>query len=179
MIKETAPKNIDDEYAFFQYEGFNWRYRKILNRHGQVDFESWGPLCVRKKCLGNMANPTSGQYKCVNCGYENQTDSDSLNLLQKIHSKLMGEWTKGLKFSNYDKLPAINEKLEEENKFYKVAVEHDKVGNLKDVHVLIGKKDGSAKKAHIIISPDGEIRFDKKDADPSSEVKSITSVIFK
>jgi len=179
VAKKSAPKNADKEYAFIQYEGFNWRYRKILNRRGQVDFEHWGPLCVRKKCVGIMVSITPNKYQCVNCGYENQIDIDGSALNLKIRSKLLGEWTKGLKFSNYDKLPAINEKLEEENKFYRVAVEHDSSGNFRDVHILIGKKDGDAKKAHIIISPDGEIRFDKKDDDPSNEIKSITSIIYK
>ena len=179
MIKESAPLNIDKEYAFFQYEGFNWRYRKILNRNGQIDFEYWGPLCVRKKCLSNMTDQNNGQYQCINCAYKNQTNTDSSILNQKIHSKMMGEWTKGLKFSNYDKLQAINEKLEEKNKFYKIAVEHDNEGNLNDVHILIGRKNNKGNKAHIIISVDGEIRFDKKDLHPSDEIKAITSIIFK
>lgn len=179
MKKENAPNGIDNEYGSFQYEGFNWRYRKILNRNGQVDFEFWGPLCIKKSCFGNMAGPTDNSYKCMNCGYENQINCDESTLSQKVRSKLNGEWTKGLKFSNFDKLPAINETLEEENKFYKVAVEHDVSGNMHDIHILIGNKSNQGKKAHIIISPDGEIRLDKKDLHPSEEIKSITSIIYK
>lgn len=179
MVKPVAPDDIDRQYAKFQFEGFNWRYRKILNHHYQVDFQIWGPLCIKKSCFGEMQNPSQNLYRCGLCGYENKIMIDGLTLSQKVQAKLKGEWTKGLKFSNFDKLPAINESCEEENRFYKVAVEHDIVGNLHDIHILIGKKENGGKKAHIIISPEGEIRLDKKDLHPSDEIKSITSIIYK
>src|SRR3990167_252153 len=116
MKKENAPDNIDNEYSSFRYEGFNWRYRKILTRNGQVDFELFGPLCVKKSCYGDMSNQAGGVYKCINCDYENQVTYDFSALVQKTKSRLKGEWTKGLKFTNLDKLPSINETLEEENK---------------------------------------------------------------
>lgn len=179
MNKEKAPENIDDEYVLIRYLGFNWRYRKYLNRRGIIDFEVWGPLCSIKSCIGRINNPKQGEYICVNCNNKTETPLSHSELTQKVHSKIEGEWARGLKFSNLDKLPAINEKLEEKNKFYKVAVEHDPSGKLRDVHILIGKKSGKGKKVHIIISQNGEIRLDKKDLHPSKLIKSITSIIYK
>lgn len=179
MVKIAATNENDGDYGVFDYEGFNWRYKKFINRHGNIEFQLWGPLCIRKKCCSQMENPEVGLYNCEICGYKNKIDYDGSTLARKARKLIEGQWAQGLKFTKLDKLPSVNESLQESNKFYRVAVEHDATGELRDIHILIKRKDNNSKKAHIILSPDGEIRFHKEDLPSEEVIKSITSIIFK
>ena len=170
------------EPNLMKYYGFWWEFKEqedVIKKEKKYVLSN-GPLCVRKGCLATMTNYELKKYKCSLCGYKTEVDIESSELRSKAHESFRANERKKISVVlDLDKLPGINEKLEEENKFYSVTIEHDKVGNPKDIHILIGRRDNNGKHAHIILSPDAEIRTEKKGLPPEAEIKSISYIVYK
>ncbi|GEM_PF-4912854 len=164
------------ETKIFSAQGFLWEIESDVE-WGSADI--WGPLCPVKKCkMVQLEQYETMKYRCPACGFEAQTTDDSARLMHLAQQMYAGSLRADKPIIKLDDMQSVNEKVQLENQFYSIAVEHDQTGKLKDVHVLIGRKDSGGKKAHIIFSPDGEVRFDRKDLHPSEEVKHITYVTF-
>lgn len=177
MIKDFNKR--DDGDVLFKSGGFWW----VTNENFDDSYvELKGLICRKKSCLYELSTIKKDNQlfaHCNKCGedylihdsYEGLIEYAKRDFIAKRRSEIK-------KAMNLDKLPSINEELKEKDKYFRVSVERDSV-NLKDVHIIIGRRENNGKKAHIIISEDGEIRIDKKDLKPEEEIKSITSIIYK
>jgi hypothetical protein len=164
-----------------RYKNFWWEFAEFHDARNNETSHSLvrGPICIKKGCLGDMEEYERQKFRCMLCGEKQEIDIDGSRLNQLASAAYRAKKRKCLKFTNLDDLPSINERLEEKNKFYEVTIEHDDKGSPRDIHILIGRKDNQGKHAHIIISPDAEVRLDKKDLNPKEEIKSMGFIIYK
>jgi len=169
-------KSKNDSRRLFQFEGLFWRYFEHYDPEIPIID---GPICIVKKCLGPVKKIFARQYKCRLCDKSYSHGREMSDLKKLAREKFKAESRKGLKVVNFDALPSVNEKKVVENKFYSISIEHEESGKMKDIHVIVGDKKKEGKKAHIILSPEGEVRFDKKDLHPSEEIRSVGIINFK
>lgn len=168
----------DKNEILFRSSGFWWKVDPEL---ADEYISLSGPLCRKKSCvfqLEILKKDEQSYFHCAKCQEEYKMEDDFNFICEFARRDYIANRRKGLKAINLDKLPSINEELREDDKYFRVSVERDS-GKLKDIHIIIGKRKNNGKKAHIILSEDGEIRIDKKDLHPSEEIKSITSIIYK
>jgi len=177
MIKDWQKK--EDNEILFKSAHFWW----ITDHNFDDSYVNLkGPLCRKKSCLYELSIVKQDEKKiahCNKCGEDYLLVDEFEGIYEYARRDFIAKRRTEIKKAiNLDKLPTINEELKEEDKYFRVSVERDSE-NLKDIHIWVGRRKNGGKKAHIILSEDGEIRMDKKDLKPSEEIKSVTSIIYK